>query len=246
MPPPSLPAPTRFISHHPQPHNPRMLTHEHLYTRGVVAIPTPPGHSYKGAASLVSHLAITTLVKATLGVVSATLGTGVGGGGSRRCDREGRGGRGGITLPPHRQGSSRRLAAAGKRPIHTGSPGLSTPNKEKKGRGRAGGKNTREPRPRRASAARSLFALGFTRGEAQAQLCEERRERAHTAPRGSEAPGPGHGRSSTEDTRARARDPLSCPRPASALTPVRTACRTLIGYFVSATFGTVEFAGSIF
>ena len=33
---------------------------------------------------------------------------------------------------------------------------------------------------------------------------------------------------------------------ASALTPVRTACRGLIGYFVSATFGTTECGGSIF
>ena len=35
---------------------------------------------------------------------------------------------------------------------------------------------------------------------------------------------------------------MALPRPASALTPVRTACGTLIGRFVSATFGTVEFA----
>ena len=39
---------------------------------------------------------------------------------------------------------------------------------------------------------------------------------------------------------------MALPRPASALTPVRTACRTLIGYFFSATFGTVEFGGFVF
>ena len=36
------------------------------------------------------------------------------------------------------------------------------------------------------------------------------------------------------------------PRPASKLTLVCTACRTLIGYFVSATFGTMGFGGSFF
>ena len=36
---------------------------------------------------------------------------------------------------------------------------------------------------------------------------------------------------------------VALPHPASALTPVRIACRTLIGNFVSATFGTVAFGG---
>ena len=40
-------------------------------------------------------------------------------------------------------------------------------------------------------------------------------------------------------------DTVALLRPAFALTPVRTACRTLIGYFVATTFGTVEF-GCIF
>ena len=37
-----------------------------------------------------------------------------------------------------------------------------------------------------------------------------------------------------------------CTHSVQDLTLVRTACRTLIGYFVSASFGTVEFGGCIF
>ena len=39
---------------------------------------------------------------------------------------------------------------------------------------------------------------------------------------------------------------MALPRPASALTPVHTAGRTLIGCFVSANFGTMEFGSPIF
>ena len=72
----------------------------------------------------------------------------------------------GIPTPPTPTlPGKQRLTAAGKRPVRTGSPGLSTPSKSKRGRGVTG--NTMAGKAPaaglgRSAVSRGLFALGFT------------------------------------------------------------------------------------
>ena len=124
--------------------------------------------------------------------------------------REGGGGQGDLSQPS----AHRRPTAAGKRPVQAGSPGLSTPSKPKRGRGAAGaGTAGKAPASgcHRPTTACGLFALGFTRSTAVMPSGDEGKGRECAPPRGSEAPGKGHGRASSENTLALGAGPSLAP-----------------------------------
>ena len=96
-----------------------------------------------------------------------------------------------------------------------GEPGLSTPNKPKRGRGATGANTTcRAPAQgsHRPAAARGLFALGLTTAATVMSPRDERQGRASAPLRGSETLGKGHGRAHSEDTEALGVGPSLAPR----------------------------------
>ena len=141
-------------------------------------------------------------VRTTQGVASATFGWHRG-----AASRQPRKGEGGGAGGPQNVTQGGRGTPAGPRPRASdwcklgrqGSPPPASPSGDwVAGASMAGGAPTQGRQ--RPAAARSLFALGFTRAAAVSSPRDEEQGGAPAPPRGSDTPGKGHGRANSENT----------------------------------------------